>query len=55
MAVFGALLGIQSGREVEIFNSFEVPATEHDGKVTLDKKYLLDKHETCTYKQKAHY
>ncbi|KAI9015561.1 maintenance of mitochondrial structure and function-domain-containing protein [Hyaloraphidium curvatum] len=43
--VLGALLGIQKGRDVEIFNSFEVPFKDVDGKMEIDKTYFTTKQE----------
>eukprot|EP01121_Diplochlamys_sp_Union-15-3_P003353 TRINITY_DN131_c0_g1_i3.p1 TRINITY_DN131_c0_g1~~TRINITY_DN131_c0_g1_i3.p1 ORF type:complete len:235 (+),score=27.77 TRINITY_DN131_c0_g1_i3:70-774(+) len=43
--VFGALLGIQSGRRVEVFNSFELIVTEVDGSSVVDTAYLTRKKE----------
>ncbi|KAJ3343046.1 COP9 signalosome complex subunit 6 [Gonapodya sp. JEL0774] len=46
VTVYGALLGIQSGREIEIFNSFELPHNiGADGTVTIDKVYFVTKQE----------
>ncbi|KAI8921061.1 COP9 signalosome complex subunit 6-like protein [Powellomyces hirtus] len=52
--VLGALLGIQTGRKIEIFDSFEVPFTSASGATTyepnggqclLNKAYFVDKLE----------
>jgi len=43
--VIGALVGIQSGRNVEIFNSFELVADIVDKQVVIDPKYLSKKQE----------
>jgi len=43
--VIGALLGTQNGRNVEIFNSFELVYDVVGGKVQLDGKYLAKKSE----------
>ncbi|KXS18839.1 Mov34-domain-containing protein [Gonapodya prolifera JEL478] len=46
VTVYGALLGIQSGREIEVFNSFELPhVAAPDGIVTIDKNYFVTKQE----------
>ncbi len=45
--VIGALLGTQSGRSVEITNSFELVYTEIDGAIILDTDYLTKKQEQC--------
>lgn len=43
--VIGALLGNQTGRDVEIFNSFELIYEYVDNKVTIDLTYLAAKQE----------
>jgi len=43
--VIGALLGMQTGRNVEIFNSFELVYDVVNGKVQIDGKYLAKKSE----------
>jgi len=43
--VLGALYGVQSGRSVEIFNSFEIVYTEVDGSVVIDPEYVKAKLE----------
>jgi len=43
--VIGALLGIQTGRNVEIFNSFELVFDIVDKQVVIDPKYLTKKQE----------
>lgn len=43
--VIGALLGEQSGRRVEVFNSFELTYTLLDGVVVIDTVYLTNKLE----------
>lgn len=46
--MYGALLASQSGRDVDIINSFELPlSTEQDGNTVLDKTFLLYKLEQC--------
>jgi COP9 signalosome complex subunit 6 len=47
--VFGAMLGIQEGRNVEIFNSFEVVCTEVEGNLVFDMEYLQRKFEASTF------
>lgn len=47
--VIGALLGTQNGRNVEIFNSFEIVYDVVSGKVQIDGKYLAKKSEQCKY------
>jgi hypothetical protein len=47
-SVFGALLATQSGREIDIVNSFELlHSRDESGKVTIDKDYLVMKQEQC--------
>jgi len=43
--VIGALFGVQSGRNVEIFNSFEIVYTEVEGSIVLDTEYVKTKQE----------
>ncbi|KAL6049460.1 COP9 signalosome complex subunit 6 [Balamuthia mandrillaris] len=43
--VIGALMGVQSGRNVEIFNSFELVYNEVEGAVVIDLDYLKRKQE----------
>ncbi|KAF9158940.1 COP9 signalosome complex subunit 6 [Actinomortierella ambigua] len=44
--VIGALLGVQAGREVEIFNSYELLfSTQADGSIKIDDQYFLSKQE----------
>ncbi|KAI9092192.1 maintenance of mitochondrial structure and function-domain-containing protein [Phlyctochytrium arcticum] len=43
--VIGALLGIQTGREIEIFDSFELPFTDVEGSLVIDKAYFAQKQE----------
>ncbi|KAI9336826.1 COP9 signalosome complex subunit 6-like protein [Zopfochytrium polystomum] len=47
--VFGALIGIQSGREIEIFNSFEVAMVVTNGVYSVDKELFATKADQ--YKQ----
>jgi len=46
--VIGALLGTQDGRNVEIFNSFELVYDVVDGVVIIDTEYLNTKQDQCT-------
>ena len=41
-------LGIQKGRSVEIFNSFELVSTVVDGSIVVDTDYFRAKREQCT-------
>jgi len=43
--VLGALFGVQSGRNVEIFNSFELVYTEVEGALVIDTDYVKTKQE----------
>jgi COP9 signalosome complex subunit 6 len=46
--MYGALLASQSGRDIDIINSFELPLfTETTGTLVLDKAFLLYKLEQC--------
>ena len=49
LAVFGAIIGKQTGREVEIMNSFELKYEVADGSVVLDTEYYRLKEEQCEY------
>ena len=48
-SVLGALFGTQKGREVEIMNSFELLCTCVDGLYHIDKEYMEQKSEQCTW------
>ncbi|KAI8593248.1 COP9 signalosome complex subunit 6 [Geranomyces variabilis] len=44
--VLGALLGIQVGRKIEVFDSFELPfESGEDGRCLVNKAYFVDKSE----------
>lgn len=46
--MYGALLASQSGRDIDIINSFELPlSTETNDALILDKTFLLYKLEQC--------
>lgn len=48
MVVLGCLLGSQTGRTVDISNSFEIKWTEGpDGSMDVDTPFLLKKQEQC--------
>lgn len=47
-AVYGALLGVQKGRSIEICNSFELLVNFVDAQAVLDKEYFTAKEEQCT-------
>jgi COP9 signalosome complex subunit 6 len=48
--VIGALFGVQSGRSVEVTNSFELVYTVVEGAVVIDTEYLKLKQEQCAWK-----
>ena len=50
LLVFGALLGKQEGRNIELFNSFELQwdQIEHDAVINMD--YYKAKEEQCKYR-----
>jgi len=43
--VIGLLMGVQRGRDVEIFNSFELVYTITGGKVEIDQQFMIQKKE----------
>jgi hypothetical protein len=45
--VMGCLLGSQSGRVVDISNSFEIEYTLQDGRVVINEAFLTRKQEQC--------
>ena len=47
MLVFGALLGKQNGRHLELYNSFELQHTENDDGVVIEMEYFRNKEEQC--------
>jgi COP9 signalosome complex subunit 6 len=47
LAVYGALIGKQEGRKVEIFNSFELRYEIIDGDVIINRDYYNTKEEQC--------
>ena len=47
LAVYGALIGKQYGRTVEVMNSFELLYTEIEGDVVIDREYYYTKEEQC--------
>lgn len=46
-SVFGALIGKQKGRNIEIMNSFELVFRIIEGEVIIDKEYYIMKEEQC--------
>ena len=47
--VFGALLGKQNGRNLELCNSFELQHSETDDGCIIDMDYFQNKEEQCIY------
>jgi hypothetical protein len=47
--VFGALLGVQSGRIIHLHRSYELVCTEVDGAFVIDIEYLKRKRDQCTH------
>ena len=45
--VMGCLLGSQSGRTVDINNSFEIDYTLQDGRFVINEAFLTRKQEQC--------
>ena len=45
--MYGALLGVQEGRSIEICNSFELLVNFADGRVTHDAEYFNAKEKQC--------
>ena len=48
-AVMGCLLGSQSGRIVDISNTFELDYTMQEGKVVINEAFLARKQEQCEW------
>jgi COP9 signalosome complex subunit 6 len=48
--MYGALLASQSGRDIDIVNSFDLPLhVDYKDEVVLDKTFLLYKLEQCKF------
>ena len=47
LKVCGALLGKQSGRDVEIWNSFELKSCIIESQLVLDEEYFLQRNLLC--------
>lgn len=45
--VYGALIGKQDGRKIEVCNSFELRYEEIDGDVVINRDYYNTKEEQC--------
>ncbi|GMR32305.1 hypothetical protein PMAYCL1PPCAC_02500, partial [Pristionchus mayeri] len=43
--VFGAVMGVQNGREFEVHNSFPVPCQERNGKLFIDEEHYKERVE----------
>ena len=41
--VFGAIIGKQKGRNIEVMNSFELDVQEYQGQMIVDRDYYNDK------------
>lgn len=48
--VYGALIGKQDGRKIEVCNSFELRYEEIDGDVIINRDYYNTKEEQCKLK-----
>lgn len=46
-AVYGALIGKQEGRKIEVFNSFELKYEKIDEDVIINRDYYNTKEEQC--------
>ena len=46
-AVYGALIGKQDGRKIEVYNSFELRYETIDGDVVINRDYYNTKEEQC--------
>jgi len=49
ISVFGAMIGIQTGRGIEILNSYELVTMEVNGDIIIDKTYYETKTEQCKF------
>lgn len=52
-AVYGALIGKQDGRKIEVYNSFELRYEEIDGDVVINRDYYNTKEEQCEYRKRS--
>lgn len=48
-AVYGALIGKQDGRKIEVYNSFELRHETIDGDVVINRDYYNTKEEQCRF------
>lgn len=46
-SVYGALIGKQEGRKIEVFNSFELKYETIDGDIVINRDYYNTKEEQC--------
>lgn len=52
--VFGALIGIQKGRNIEVMNAFELKFVVAEcGDIAMDLEYYNTKEEQCKYSKKS--
>ena len=49
LTVFGVVIGKQTGRSIEMLNSFELVTNEVEGSVVVDTAYYEMKSEQCRY------
>ena len=49
LLVFGALLGKQEGRNIELFNSFELQWDQIDNDAVINMDYYKAKEEQCKF------
>ena len=47
--MFGVVIGKQTGRSIEMLNSFELVTNEVEGSVVVDTAYYEMKSEQCRY------
>ena len=47
VSVLGALIGQQTGRKIEVMNSFELVADIVDGEIVINMDYYTLKEEQC--------
>lgn len=50
LGVYGALIGKQDGRKIEVCNSFELRYEEIDGDVIINRDYYNTKEEQCKWR-----
>lgn len=47
--MIGALIGKQTGRNIEIMNSFELVFDRIEGDIVIDKDYYSTKEQQCNF------